>query len=103
MNALDSLNAQKIHWENVRASIFLLIKHHKNSMMYSQEEYQYWKLKDPIEKLKNQILLEDANLEEKIIRFKNSINQEIITAFEYAENSQYPDQEEAYKGVYSSG
>lgn len=69
----------------------------------SEEEYQYWKLKDPIEKLKNQILLEDANLEEKIIRFKNSINQEIITAFEYAENSQYPDQEEAYKGVYSSG
>ena len=43
MNALDSLNAQKIHWENVRASIFLLLKHHKNSMMYSQEEYQYWK------------------------------------------------------------
>ena len=30
MNALDSLNAQKIHWENVRASIFLLLKHHKN-------------------------------------------------------------------------
>ena len=29
MNALDSLNAQKIHWENVRASIFLLLKHHK--------------------------------------------------------------------------
>ena len=43
MNALDSLSAQKIHWENVRASIFLLLKHHKNSMMYSQEEYQYWK------------------------------------------------------------
>ena len=43
MNALDGLNAQKIHWENVRASIFLLLKHHKNTMMYSQEEYQYWK------------------------------------------------------------
>ena len=43
MNAIDGLNAQKIHWENVRASIFLLLKHHKNSMMYSQEEYQYWK------------------------------------------------------------
>ncbi len=36
-------NAQKIHWENVRASIFLLLKHHKNTMMYSQDEYQYWK------------------------------------------------------------
>ena len=43
MNAIDGLNAQKIHWENVRASIFLLLKHHKNSMMYSQDEYQYWK------------------------------------------------------------
>ena len=68
----------------------------------SEEEYQYWKSKDPIKKLKKQILLEDANLEEKIIRFKYSIYQEIITAFEYAENSQYPDQDEAYKGVYSS-
>ena len=29
MNAIDGLNAQKIHWENVRASIFLLLKHHK--------------------------------------------------------------------------
>ena len=27
MNAIDGLNAQKIHWENVRASIFLLLKH----------------------------------------------------------------------------
>ena len=69
----------------------------------SEEEYQYWKLKDPIEKLKKQILLEDANLKEKIIRFKNNINQEIISAFEYAENSKYPNQDEAYKGVYSSG
>ena len=43
LNALDILNAQKIHWENVRASIFLLLKHHKNSMMYYQDEYQYWK------------------------------------------------------------
>ena len=43
MNAIDGLNAQKIHWENVRASIFLLLKHHKNTMMYSQDEYRYWK------------------------------------------------------------
>ena len=43
MNAIDGLNAQKIHWENVRASIFLLLKHHKQTMMYSQDEYQYWK------------------------------------------------------------
>jgi len=41
--SMDRLIAQKRHWENVRASIFLMLQYHKKNKMWNAEEYDYWR------------------------------------------------------------
>ena len=67
----------------------------------SKEEFEYWRLKDPIANYKKKLL------ESKIctnIYFENiekDLNDEIDKAFEFAEESPFPDPTEAFQGTYS--
>ena len=64
-------------------------------------EFEEWKSRDPILKLKNEILLEDNKSKDKIIKLEKLIQNEITEAFEYAEKSPFPDQKDMYEGVYA--
>ena len=63
----------------------------------SEKEFEEWKSKDSIQSLKNN--LTNNNLIEKI---HNNIANEIKEAFEFAETSPFPEQKEAYEGVFFS-
>ena len=63
----------------------------------SEKEFDQWKEKDPIISARQDLI--DNKLLSKI---HEDINKEIIDAFEFAEASPFPDQKEAYEGVFSS-
>ena len=64
-------------------------------------EFEEWKSKDPIVRLKNKLILSDMEIQNQIMAFENSINDEIIDAFDHAEQSPFPDPEETFRGVYA--
>jgi len=64
-------------------------------------EFEEWKSKDPIVRLKNKLNLSDIEIQNQIMAFENSINDEIIEAFDHAEQSPFPDPEETFRGVYA--
>lgn len=61
-----------------------------------EEEFQFWKKKDPLKKIESEII--DKKFLKKI---KSKINEEIKIAFDFAEKSKFPSEKEAYKGVYA--
>ena len=63
----------------------------------TEEEFQKWKKLDPLLSLANYL-----NQEEMLNEIKKKVDKEIIDAFDYAENSPFPDPKEAYEGVYAS-
>ena len=52
-------------------------------------------------RLKNKLNLSDIEIQNQIMAFENSINDEIIEAFDHAEQSPFPDPEETFRGVYA--
>ncbi len=66
----------------------------------TEEEYLFWKKKDPVEKLEMQLLnqgiISQAGLEEMNI----SVNSEVAQAFDYAEKSPFPAAKEAFSNLY---
>ncbi len=62
----------------------------------SEKEFLKWKKRDPLKLIEDKILDKDL-----ITKIKNKINLEIIDAFEFAENSPYPERFEAHEGVYA--
>ena len=61
-----------------------------------EKEFLKWKKKDPLKLIEDKIFDKDL-----INRIKNTINLEVIDAFEFAENSPYPETFEAHEGVYA--
>lgn len=67
----------------------------------TQEEFLEWRSKDPLNNLERQLRQTSLHIASSIENIKSEIDLEIKKAFEYAEDSQFPDQSEAYDGVYA--
>ena len=66
----------------------------------TKEEYLYWKKKDPIALLESNLLNHKIVSKEDIDKMGISIQQEIKEAFEYAESSPFPVEEEIFTDLY---
>ena len=64
----------------------------------SENEYKYWKKKDPIKRLINIFNKENLN---QIKKIQKKVKIEINKAFKFAEKSPFPKPSEAYKGTFS--
>ena len=67
----------------------------------SKKEFLSWKSKDPLRALEKELLLFNKEMKKKIISIQEDIINEINIAFNYAENSKFPTQEQAFQGVYA--
>ena len=67
----------------------------------SQDEFEFWKKRDPIVKLELDLISGHANASQKIHALEMSIEEEVLEAFRFAEESPYPDPEQAYLGTYA--
>lgn len=66
----------------------------------TEEEYQQWKAKDPIALLEARLLQHTILVQDDIQTIEQTIRHEILEAFEYAENSPFPDAQEAFQDLY---
>ena len=65
------------------------------------EEFLIWQAQDPLHCLETQLNNSSPSMQNSITELKLTIEAEINTAFDFAENSPFPDQREAYDGVYA--
>jgi pyruvate dehydrogenase E1 component alpha subunit len=76
--------------------------HFDNNIGYrTQEEFQERQSRDPLSCLENVLYQAAANVISQIIEIKAEVTQEVIMAFESAECAPFPEQSEAYQGVYA--
>jgi len=66
----------------------------------TEEEYLSWKERDPIPLLQSQLLAQGAISQTNIEEIESAARAEVDQAFDFAENSPFPDPEEAFKGLY---
>ncbi len=66
----------------------------------THEEFQYWLDREPLGRLEKRIL-QDFALSHQLDEIRSEVNAEIQVAFEYAEKSPFPEQLDAYQGVYA--
>ncbi len=64
----------------------------------TEEEFELWKLKDPIKHCEDNLINDDKK---KINKLKIEIQKEVDSAFEFAENSPFPKSEEAFKDLFN--
>jgi len=67
----------------------------------SEKEFLSWKEKDPISLAEKHLLENNLIKEEDIKSILICAEKEVETAFDFAENSPFPDQKEAFKGIYA--
>ncbi len=65
----------------------------------SEKEFERWKKKEPIARLKKKI---NKNLHGQLEKIENSVKKEIDDAFDFAERSPFPNKAEAHKGIYAN-
>jgi TPP-dependent pyruvate/acetoin dehydrogenase alpha subunit len=67
----------------------------------TEEEFDLWKARDPLARFRNQLeskgIISEADVEDMVLH----INQEIEEAFEFAQNSSFPDPSTINQGVYA--
>ena len=66
----------------------------------TQEEYMSWRKKDPISLLESYMLEKSLISQKDIDQMHKRISQEVNKAFEFAEESPFPKQQEALKDIY---
>lgn len=72
-----------------------------NTLGYrTEEEYLYWKKKDPIELWKNAVLSDKVVSIQEINKIEEDINKEISDAFIHAEAAPFPAKKEAFTDLY---
>lgn len=67
----------------------------------TEEEYQQWRKRCPVENLENQLRQQGNLKDEEINRIKLAIESEIEEAFAFAKNSPFPDAGELYTDLYA--
>ncbi|MCF8163543.1 MAG: thiamine pyrophosphate-dependent dehydrogenase E1 component subunit alpha [Polynucleobacter sp.] len=107
--ALDSVTRirldQKPHL--MELSTYRLLEHcgpnFDNELGYrSKEEFEFWKNKDPIKNFETDLIAKGVISEFDLIKLRGVIKEEVKDAFEYAERSPYPDENEAFANLYSA-
>lgn len=66
----------------------------------SPEEFAAWQKRDPIGRLEAQLLQADSQAFQTLRSIRESVFAEVEAAFKFAENSPFPEPEEAFNGVY---
>lgn len=66
----------------------------------SDEERQLWQNRDPIQRLENALIAASIATKEQLQTIYDSVVNEIAEAVRFAEQSPYPDEEEAIRDVY---
>ena len=67
----------------------------------SEKEFLKWKDRDPIKIIEEKLIEKGHLLSSEIIDIDCSLNAEVEKAFTYAENSPFPDPDDAYNDIYS--
>ena len=67
----------------------------------TKEELEEYKKIDPIERLKTYILEKDIAKEKDLEAINEKVEEVVLEAVEFAENSDFPDEEELYQDVYA--
>ena len=67
----------------------------------TQEEFLEWQAKDPLNNLEQQLRQTSSDTTSSLEKIKAEIDIEVNAAFEFADRSPFPDQSEAYDGVYA--
>ncbi len=65
------------------------------------QEFLKWQTKDPLNHLETMLSNSSPSLQNSVLGLKSTIEAEVNAAFDFAENSPFPDQREAYDGVYA--
>lgn len=68
----------------------------------TEEEYLEWKKKDPIERLRRELLEKGTLMQSDMSRWMSEINQEVRAAFDFADSSPFPEANDAYRDLYAS-
>ena len=67
----------------------------------SQDEVDGWMKKDPIDRLRQRLLLEGKIDEATLVTITDQVQQQITDAIEFAKQAPYPDPSEVYTHVYA--
>ena len=67
----------------------------------SPEEFLIWQGKDPLHHLEKQLRAGDPSIQSLIVDIQSGIMAEVTEAFYFAETSPFPNQHEAYDGVFA--
>jgi len=67
----------------------------------SEDEFIFWKKRDPIQNLEKQILKESIISKNEIEKIDKNTLKEIEAAFEFAEKSPFPEQDDIFKDIYN--
>lgn len=67
----------------------------------SQDEFEQWQARDPLNLLECHLLEASVSTRREVENIKTRVAQEVREAFEYAEQSAFPEPSEACKGVYA--
>ena len=65
------------------------------------EEFLEWKAKDPLHHFETELKNLNPSIHSLIIEIQSRIQAEVVAAFDFAEASPFPNQHEAYDGVYA--
>jgi len=68
----------------------------------STGELEEWKKRDPISRYKKGLLMKGVLSEQKCQRIEDEVRNEIVMAIKFAEESPYPDKEEALQDVFAN-
>ena len=66
----------------------------------SEDEYLEWKKRDPIKLFKNTLIKEDSRNQNELDKIKDSVQLEVENAFNYAEESPFPDSKKAFESMF---
>lgn len=67
----------------------------------TQEEFLEWQAKDPLNNLERDLQQTSSKMAISLEKIKSEIDLEVKKAFDFAEESQFPAQSDAYDGVYA--
>ena len=66
----------------------------------SEDEYLEWKKRDPIKLFKNTLIKEDSRNQNELDKIKDSVQLEVENAFNFAEESPFPDSKKAFESMF---
>lgn len=117
-HAVDGMNVEAVHEAVLEAATrarkgdgptlleFITYRYKGHSMSdpakyRSKEELEEYKLRDPIEQVKKTILSKKIATDKELAEIDTKVKARIVEAVKFAEESKFPDPEEAFRHVYA--